>query len=58
MNQMLCVEREQAIAEREQFITELRAKKSTILRWCDASAKVDKIIQSQRPARTMKVDPQ
>ena len=66
MNQMLCVEGEQAIAEREQALPELRAEKSTILGWCDASAKVDKIIQCQRAARTLsgivffykKADPQ
>ena len=63
---MLCVEHEQAISEREQALAELKAEKNTILGWCDASEKVDKIIQSQRPIRTMagigffkkKADPQ
>ena len=63
---MLCVEREQAISEREQALAELKAEKNTILGWCNASEKVDKIIQSQRPIRTMagivfsknKIDPQ
>ena len=53
MNQILCVEREQAIAEQEQDLAELRAEKSTIVGWCDASTKVDKTIQSQRFSRTM-----
>ena len=63
---MLCVEREQAISKRQQALTKLKAEKNTILGWCDASEKVDKIIQSQRPIRTMagigfskkKADPQ
>ena len=50
---MLCVEHEQAISEREQALAELKAEKNTIPGWCDASDKVDKIIQSQRPIRTM-----
>ena len=53
MNEMLCVEHEQAISERDQALAELKAEKNTNLGWCDASEKVDKIIQSQRPIRTM-----
>ena len=55
LKQMLCVEREQTITEREHALAELRAKKSTIFGWCYALAKVDKIIQSQRPSRTIDV---
>ena len=43
---MWCVEREQAISEREQALAELKAEKNTILGWCDASEKVNKIIYS------------
>ena len=49
VNQLLCVEREKAIAEREKALAELIAEKNTVLGWCGASVKVDKIIQSQRP---------
>ena len=53
VNQMLCVEREQAISERDQALAELKTEKNTIPGWCEASEKVDKIIQSQQPIRTM-----
>ena len=49
VNQLLCIEREQAIAEREQTLAELRAENNTIPGWCDALVKFDEIIQSQRP---------
>ena len=51
VNQLLCIGCEQAIAEREQALAELRAEKNTIRGWCDASITVDNIIQSQRPRR-------
>ena len=47
MNEMLCVEHEQAISERDQALVELKAEKNIILGWCDASEKVEKIILSQ-----------
>ena len=37
VNQLLCIERKQALAG-------LKAEKNFVLRWCDASLKVDKII--------------
>ncbi|KAJ9541838.1 LOW QUALITY PROTEIN: hypothetical protein OSB04_028344 [Centaurea solstitialis] len=47
-NQILCIEREQAIADREKALVELNLEKVTVKSWADASEKVDEIISSQR----------
>ncbi|KAJ9561689.1 hypothetical protein OSB04_006849 [Centaurea solstitialis] len=48
VNQILCLEREQAIAEKEKVLAELYSEKVTVNSWVDASETVDKIISSQR----------
>ncbi|KAJ9547010.1 LOW QUALITY PROTEIN: hypothetical protein OSB04_019553 [Centaurea solstitialis] len=47
-NQVLCIEREQAIAEREKALAELNSEKVTVKSWADASEKVDEILSTQR----------
>ena len=46
VNQLLCIECEQAIAEREKAISDLNSERKTIKGWCDASVTVEKIISS------------
>src|SRR5581483_336043 len=48
VNQILCLEREQAIAEKEKVLAELNSEKVAVKSWADASETVDKIISSQR----------
>ena len=48
VNQLLYVEREQAIAEREKAISDLNFERNTIKGWCDASVTAEKFISSQR----------
>src|SRR5581483_9837306 len=48
VNQVLCIEREQAIAEKEKVLAELNSEKVTVKSWADASETIDKIISSQR----------
>ena len=52
VNQLLCVEREQAITEREKAISDLNSERNTIKGWCDASVTAEKIISSQRPIKS------
>ena len=52
VNQLLCIEREQAIAEREKAISDLNFERNTINRWCDASVTTEKIISSQRSVKS------
>jgi hypothetical protein len=52
VNQLLCVEREQAIAEREKAIADLNSERNTIKGWCDASVTAEKIIASQRSVKS------
>ncbi|KAJ9562067.1 hypothetical protein OSB04_007227 [Centaurea solstitialis] len=47
-NQVLCIEREQAIADKEKALAELLSEKVTVKSWVDASEKVDEIISTQR----------
>ncbi|KAJ9553896.1 hypothetical protein OSB04_017941 [Centaurea solstitialis] len=47
-NQVLCIEREQAIAEKEKALAELLLEKVTVKSWADASEKVDEILSTQR----------
>ncbi|KAJ9552804.1 hypothetical protein OSB04_016849 [Centaurea solstitialis] len=47
-NQVLCIEREQAIAEKEKALTELLSEKVTVKSWADAFEKVDEILSTQR----------
>ncbi|KAJ9560205.1 hypothetical protein OSB04_005365 [Centaurea solstitialis] len=47
-NQVLCIEREHAIAEKEKAFAELLSEKVTVKSWADASEKVDEILSTQR----------
>ncbi|KAJ9567015.1 hypothetical protein OSB04_002981 [Centaurea solstitialis] len=47
-NQVLCIEREHAIAEKEKALVELNSKKVTVKSWADASEKVDEILSTER----------
>ncbi|KAJ9547260.1 hypothetical protein OSB04_019803 [Centaurea solstitialis] len=46
VNQILCLEREQAIAKKEKVLAELYSEKVTVKSWADASETFDKIISS------------
>ena len=46
VNQLLCIEREQAIAKREKAISDLNSERNTIKGWCNASVTAEKIISS------------
>ncbi|KAJ9545067.1 hypothetical protein OSB04_024774 [Centaurea solstitialis] len=48
VNQILCLEREQAIAKKGKVLAELYSEKVTVKSWADASETIDKIISSQR----------
>ena len=52
VNQLLCVEREQAIAEHEKAIADLNSERNTIKGWYDASVIAEKIIASQRSVKS------
>ncbi|KAJ9566452.1 hypothetical protein OSB04_002418 [Centaurea solstitialis] len=47
-NKVLCIEREQAIADKERALAELLSEKVTVKSWADASGKEDEIISTQR----------
>ncbi|KAJ9542032.1 hypothetical protein OSB04_028538 [Centaurea solstitialis] len=46
-NQVLCIEREQAITDKEKALAELNSNKVTVKSWADASEKVDEILATQ-----------
>ena len=52
VNQLLRIEREQAIAERQKAISYLNSERNTIVGWCDASVTAKKIISSQRSVKS------
>jgi len=41
VNQLLCIDHEQAIAEREKAISDLKSERNTIKGWCDAFRESD-----------------
>ncbi|KAJ9544642.1 hypothetical protein OSB04_024349 [Centaurea solstitialis] len=54
VNQILCIEREKALAAKERALAELNAEKVTIKGWSDASEKVDEILASGRNVKNKK----
>ena len=52
VNQLLCIEREQAIAEREKAISDLNSERNTIKGWCDALVTAEKIISPHRSVKS------
>ena len=52
VNHLLCIEPQQAIAEREKAISDLNFEKNTIKGWCDASVTAKKIISYQSPVKS------
>ncbi|KAJ9546418.1 hypothetical protein OSB04_018961 [Centaurea solstitialis] len=54
VNQILCIDREKALAAKERALAELNAEKVTIKGWSDASEKVDEILASGRNVKNRK----
>jgi len=50
VNQTLSIEMQQAIADREKALADLKAEKATIEGWCKSSDKITEIIKAQIPS--------